>query len=149
MPLIIGAKEWANVEAGLIQRARLLESVVADVYGPQKLVATVMPAAVVAGSRYFARAMGGRPRRGHYIHVYAVDLARGPHGQWRVLGDRLRLANGVGYALENRLALSGDGVAPVRYSCAAAGGIFGQLRQGLSADCPRESPRIIVDAGAF
>jgi uncharacterized circularly permuted ATP-grasp superfamily protein len=34
------------------------------------------------------------------------SIWRGPRGQWRVLGDRLRLANGIGYALENRLALS-------------------------------------------
>lgn len=153
MPLIIGAKEWANVEAGLIQRARLLESVVADVYGPQKLVRDGhIPAAVVAGSRFFARAMGGvTPRRGHYIHVYAVDLARGPHGQWRVLGDRLRLANGVGYALENRLALSrGTGSLLSDIHARRLAGFFGQLRQGLSADCPRESPRIaLLTPGRF
>lgn len=153
MPLIIGAQEWAKVEAGLTQRARLLEAVVADIYGPQNLVREGhLPAAVVAGSRYFARAMGGiTPRRGHYIHVYAVDLARGPHGQWRVLGDRLRLANGVGYALENRLALSrGTGALLSDIHARRLAGFFGQLRQGLSADCPRESPRIaLLTPGRF
>ena len=39
MPLIVGAAEWAGVEQGLIQRARLLEAVAADLYGPQTLVA--------------------------------------------------------------------------------------------------------------
>lgn len=153
MPLIVGAQEWAKVEAGLVQRARLLEAVVGDIYGPQDLVREGhIPAAVVAGSRYFARAMGGvLPRRGHYIHVYAVDLARGPHGQWRVLGDRLRLANGVGYALENRLALSrGTGSLLSDIHARRLAGFFGQLRQGLSADCPRESPRIaLLTPGRF
>ena len=41
------------------------------------------PAAVVAGSRYFARSMVGvAPRNAPHLHVYAVDLARGPQGQW-------------------------------------------------------------------
>jgi len=96
--------------------------------------------------------MGGvLPRRGHYIHVYAVDLALGPHGQWRVLGDRLRLANGVGYALENRLALSrGTGSLLSDIHARRLAGFFGQLRQGLSADCPRESPRIaLLTPGRF
>ncbi|MFK7791091.1 MAG: circularly permuted type 2 ATP-grasp protein, partial [Devosiaceae bacterium] len=38
MPLIIGAQEWQALEAGLIQRADLLEKILVDLYGPQKLV---------------------------------------------------------------------------------------------------------------
>jgi len=153
MPLIIGATEWAEVERGVIQRARLLEAVAADIYGPQRLVEDGhLPAAVVAGSRYFARAMTGlAPRGGHYIHVYAVDLARGPHGQWRVLGDRLRLANGVGYALENRLALSrGTGGLLSDIHTRRLAQFFGGLREGIAADCQRDSPRIaLLTPGRF
>jgi uncharacterized circularly permuted ATP-grasp superfamily protein/uncharacterized alpha-E superfamily protein len=154
MPLLIGAAEWAKVEAGLIQRAELLEALVADIYGPQKLVREGdLPAAVVAGSRYFTRAMVGRERKGNepYLHVYAVDLARGPHGQWRVLGDRLRLANGVGYALENRLALSrGTGALLSDIHARRLAHFFGQLRGGLAAHCQREAPRIaLMTPGRF
>ena len=153
MPLIIGAAEWAEVERGLTQRARLLEAVAADIYGPGRLVQDGhLPAAVVAGSRYFARAMTGlKPRGEHFIHVYAVDLARGPHGQWRVLGDRLRLANGVGYALENRLALSrGTGGLLSDIHARRLAGFFGELREGIAADCQRESPRIaLLTPGRF
>src|SRR5688500_11583933 len=39
VPLMIPREEWAKVEAGLAQRIRLLEMVVADLYGPQKLLA--------------------------------------------------------------------------------------------------------------
>ncbi|HEY6868484.1 MAG TPA: circularly permuted type 2 ATP-grasp protein, partial [Novosphingobium sp.] len=147
MPLIVGAAEWAGVEQGLIQRARLLEAVAADLYGPQALVAGGhVPAALVTGSRYFARNMvgfGGRP--GPFLHVYACDLARGPHGQWRVLGDRLRLANGIGYALENRLALSratGSLFSDVHARRLAA--FFAELRGGIARDCQRENPRIAL-----
>ena len=153
MPLIVGAEEWAGVERGLIQRAELLERVAADIYGPQTLVAQGhLPAAVVAGSRYFARKMMGlAPRGGHFIHVYAVDLARGPRGQWRVLGDRLRLANGIGYALENRLALSratGSLLSDIHTRRVA--GFFAALREGIARDCERARPRIaLLPPGRF
>jgi len=153
MPLIIGAQEWAQVERGLIQRARLLEAVVADIYGPGRLVAEGhLPAALVAGSRYFARSMAGLPPRSEpAIHVYAVDLARGPRGQWRVLGDRLRLANGIGYALENRLALSrvtGSLLTDIRARRVAQ--FFADLRGGIARECQRENPRIaLLTPGRF
>jgi hypothetical protein len=107
MPLIVGAQEWAQVERGLVQRARLLEAVVDDIYGEGRLVADGhLPAALIAGSRYFARSMVGVRRAAGRISMSMRSIWRGPRGQWRVLGDRLRLANGIGYALENRLALS-------------------------------------------
>jgi uncharacterized circularly permuted ATP-grasp superfamily protein/uncharacterized alpha-E superfamily protein len=153
MPLIVGADEWAEVERGLIQRARLLEALAADIYGEQQLMqAGRLPAAVVAGSRFFARNMIGlQPRGNKFLHVYAVDLARGPRGQWRVLGDRLRLANGVGYALENRLALSrstGGLLGEIHTRRLAS--FFSELREGIAKDCQRENPRIaLLTPGRF
>src|SRR5262249_50215223 len=38
MPLIISAAEWSRLEAGLIQRTRLLNRILADAYGPQQLL---------------------------------------------------------------------------------------------------------------
>ena len=38
MPLPLTAEEWEGLETGLIQRARLLETILADTYGPQNLV---------------------------------------------------------------------------------------------------------------
>src|SRR6202167_574875 len=37
IPLLIEPNEWAELEAGLIQRAELLEAVLADAYGPATL----------------------------------------------------------------------------------------------------------------
>lgn len=147
MPLIIDASEWAGLERGLIQRARLLEAVIADIYGPQRLVAEGhLPAALVAGSRYFARnVVGIQPEQGTFLHVYAVDLARGPQGRWRVLGDRLRLANGIGYALENRLALSrSTGPLLGRVHTRRLARFFSELRSGIARTCARENPRIAL-----
>jgi uncharacterized circularly permuted ATP-grasp superfamily protein/uncharacterized alpha-E superfamily protein len=153
MPLIIGADEWAQVEAGLIQRATLLETLAADVYGPQSLVRDGrLPAPVIAGSRYFARKMVGlKPQGGNYLNVCAFDLARGPNGQWRILADRLRLATGIGYALENRLALSrSTGSLLTAINTRRVAGFFTALRAGIARNCPRERPRIaLLTPGRF
>ncbi|MCJ2185562.1 circularly permuted type 2 ATP-grasp protein [Novosphingobium beihaiensis] len=153
MPLIIGAGEWAEVERGLIQRANLLERLAGDVYGPQRVVKEGhLPAAVVAGSPFFARKMlDGRPRNGHFIQVYSADLARGPRGQWRVLRDRVRIASGVGYALENRLAmLRAAGHVLADNHVRRVTDFFAQMRDGMAAACGRDGPRIaLLTPGRF
>ncbi|KAJ8134927.1 hypothetical protein OY671_011860, partial [Metschnikowia pulcherrima] len=123
----------------------MLEQLVADIYGPQRSVDDgFSPAAVIAGSRYFARNMvGSKPRADHYLHVYAVDSARGPRGQWRVSGDRSRSANGIGYASENRSASSrGTGTSSSDINARRVARFFGDSRAGIARDCQRESPRI-------
>lgn len=153
MPLIIGASEWQEVERGLLQRAQLLEAIAADLYGPQQLIRDGhIPAALVTGSRYFARDMMTRkPPVGPYLQVYAVDLARGPRGQWRVLADRVRLSNGIGYALENRLAFSrstGSLLSDIHARRLAQ--FFAELRGGIARQCQRETPRIaLLTPGRF
>ena len=153
MPLLIGTREWDAVAEGLKQRADLLETILADIYGPQTLVAQGhLPAAVVSGSGHFARKMVGvAPSGGHYLHVYAADLARGPDGQWRVLADRTRLATGIGYALENRLAMSrSTGSLLSEINTRRHARFYGDLRRGIAADCHRDEPRIaLLTAGRY
>ncbi len=147
VPLLIGTQEWQAVERGLVQRADLLERVIADLYGAQTLVTDGhLPAAVVTGSPHFQRKMiGVPPPKGHHMHAYAVDLARGPTGEWRVLADRLRLPTGMGYALENRLALSrSTGALLTNINVRRLATFFGQFRRGIAADCVRAEPRIAL-----
>src|SRR4029453_17326650 len=108
VPLLIDAADWAELEAGLIERAELLETVLADAYGPARLVREGrLPAAVVAGNPEFLRPLVGiAPRGGAYLRFCAVDVGRSPDGHWWVLGDRTQAPSGAGYALEHRLALS-------------------------------------------
>ncbi|WP_426955774.1 circularly permuted type 2 ATP-grasp protein [Muricoccus radiodurans] len=109
-PLPIAAAEFRALEAGLAQRARLLNLLLEDVYGPQRLLAEgLLPPALVAANPAFLRP-GRRTdevtwRGGQRLHVYAADLIRGPDGGWRVLADRTADAAGAGYALLNRRAL--------------------------------------------
>lgn len=145
IPLLIGAGEWSHIEQGLTQRAELLEQVIADIYGPQRLIsAGHLPAVVVSGSNHFWRKMKGvPPPGGHHLRVYAADLGRGPNGNWRVLSDRVRVPAGAGYALENRLAFAratGDLLGDLNVRRLAP--FFSDLRQGLAVDCERSEPRI-------
>ncbi len=148
MPLVIGAAQWARIERGLIQRAELIEAVTADIYGEQRLVAQGhLPAALVAGSRFFARNVirARETAGGNFLSVYAADLVCGPNGQWRVASDRLRLANGIGYALENRLALSrSTGALLNAINARRLAQFFADLRSGMARACSRESPRIAL-----
>jgi uncharacterized circularly permuted ATP-grasp superfamily protein/uncharacterized alpha-E superfamily protein len=108
IPLLIAASEWKQLEAGLIQRAGLLEAVLADVYGPAELIRDGrLPATLVAGNPEFLRPLVGvAPTGGAHLRFYAVDIGRGPDGRWWVLGDRTQAPSGAGYAIESRLALA-------------------------------------------
>lgn len=109
VPLILTAGEFATLEAGLAQRARLLEAILIDLYGPRTLLAAgALPPALVYANPGFLRAcsMHGSHRRRPLLHFYAADLVRAPDGRWQVLADRTDGAAGVGYARENRRILA-------------------------------------------
>ena len=108
IPLLIEPTEWKQLEAGLIQRAELLEAVLSDAYGPAWLTRDGrLPAALVAGNPEFLRPLVGvKPPGGSHLYFYAVDVGRGADGRWWVLNDRAQAPSGAGYAIENRLALS-------------------------------------------
>jgi uncharacterized circularly permuted ATP-grasp superfamily protein/uncharacterized alpha-E superfamily protein len=109
IPLPLSAAEFASLESGLAQRAKLLEAVLGDLYGPQNLLAEgAIPADLVFGNTNFLRPCRVRDRgqRDRHLYFYAADLLRGPDGFWRVLADRTDQASGIAYALENRRLLS-------------------------------------------
>ncbi|HTZ37482.1 MAG TPA: circularly permuted type 2 ATP-grasp protein [Stellaceae bacterium] len=108
IPLIIEPGEWRQLEAGLIQRAELLEAVLEDSYGPGALTSDGrLPAALIAGNPEFLRPLVGiAPPGGAHLRFYAVDVGRGADGRWWVLNDRAQAPSGAGYTIENRLALS-------------------------------------------
>ncbi|NIJ07439.1 putative circularly permuted ATP-grasp superfamily protein/putative alpha-E superfamily protein [Sphingomonas vulcanisoli] len=145
LPLLIGEDEWQRIAIGVSQRAELMERVLGDIYGPAELVSSgALPAALATGSPHFWRAMIGMPPPGgHRLHIYAVDLARGPDGEWRVLADHTRAPIGAGYALENRLASSRVmGALQTRLNIQRLAAFFAAFREGLAASCRRANPRI-------
>jgi len=108
IPLVISPSEWSQLEAGLIQRARLLNSILADIYGPQQLLHSgQIPAGLVFANPGFWRPCHGVQVAGNtYLHLHAVDVARGPEGDWWVISDRTQAPSGAGYSLENRIVMS-------------------------------------------
>jgi uncharacterized circularly permuted ATP-grasp superfamily protein/uncharacterized alpha-E superfamily protein len=108
IPLIISAEEWASLSEGLIQRAALLNAVLADLYGPQRLIHSgrLPPTALYANPGFRRSLHGVRTAGGIYLHHYACDVVRAPDGGWRVLNDRTQAPSGSGYALENRAVLT-------------------------------------------
>ena len=108
VPLILPAGEFDALEEALAQRASLLELVLRDVYGPQRLLADgALPPALVHANPAFlrpCRRIGAAPEQ--LLHLYAADLLRAADGGWRVLADRTASPSGIGHAVENRRALS-------------------------------------------
>ncbi|HEX5399035.1 MAG TPA: circularly permuted type 2 ATP-grasp protein, partial [Verrucomicrobiae bacterium] len=105
---VISPEEWRVLEAGLIQRATLLNKILADCYGGQKLIHTrwLSPAMVFAQPDFLRPCHGVRVPNDTFLHFYAADLARSPDGRWWVVSDRAQIPTGAGYALANRLVTS-------------------------------------------
>ncbi|GBR04971.1 hypothetical protein AOE01nite_25820 [Acetobacter oeni] len=106
IPLILQADEFAALEAGIIQRVKLQEAILRDIFGPRTILAErLLPPGLVWANHGFLRGGtpdGASPLPDRFFSFYAVDLVRGPDGSWRVLADRASRANGAGLAIENR-----------------------------------------------
>ncbi|HET9770545.1 MAG TPA: circularly permuted type 2 ATP-grasp protein [Acidimicrobiia bacterium] len=141
LPHLLSPPDWAALEAGLRQRARLLDLLLADVYGPRDLVRRgVLPAEIVHGHPGFLRPCVGVPVPRRLV-VSAVDLARAPGGPWRVRGDRAAVPRGLGAMLSARRVLAG--LHPDLYRALRVqrvDGFFDTLRSTLAGlGEPRES----------
>ncbi len=108
LPVLLTADDWRQIETGVAQRARLLNSIMADIYGPQQLLESgMLPSALVHGHPGYLRGLRGvQPVGGTHLHIAAFDLARGPDGCWYVVSQRTQAPSGLGYLLENRLSIS-------------------------------------------
>lgn len=108
IPVIIASDEWDRLEAGLAQRALLMDLIFSDLYGQRTLLKDgILPPELVYAHPGFLRVCDGIRHSGQrQITVYAIDLARGPDRQFQVVGDRVPVPSGAGYALENRTAMA-------------------------------------------
>ncbi|KAA1398067.1 circularly permuted type 2 ATP-grasp protein [Aeromicrobium ginsengisoli] len=149
IPLIIDAAEWAQLEIGLAQRTELLNAILVDLYGPQRLLSSgVLPPAVVFGHEGFlrvaARASAADPQP---LLLAAADLGRNAAGEWQVIADRAQAPSGIGFAMENRRVISR--VMPEMYRQAGLhrmAPFFQALRSTLIDSAPGSSPnpRVVV-----
>lgn len=104
IPLLVSAADWATVSAGLAQRIRLIDTVLADIYGPQQLLreGLIPPDLVHSSPAFLEYARGVLPVGGRHVVTTGCDLVRASNGQWMVLRDHTSAPGGLGQVLENR-----------------------------------------------
>ena len=113
-PLALAASQWSALETGLVQRTRLLEAVLGDLFGDQTLIRDgVVPASLLPQCPSFYRAyreLGSKknpddasPSR---MLLTATNLSRQSDGSWCVSDDRTRAPSGLGFAIENRVLVN-------------------------------------------
>lgn len=146
VPLIIPAEEWRDLERGLVQRARLFEHILTDLYGPQNLLASgaIPHQLVFSDPSYLRPCQNLRPANG-FIQFFAVDIARNPDGRWRVLDTHTETPAGIGYALANRMVhtnVAGDVFAACNGLRLAP--FFQQLQASLARRANRPDPTIAL-----
>jgi uncharacterized circularly permuted ATP-grasp superfamily protein len=109
IPRVIPAAEWAEVEAGLVQRVDALNRFLDDLYvGEQAIIRDgVVPRWMALSSDGFQREAAGLhvPHSSRCV-VAGIDLVRDADGVYRVLEDNLRNPSGISYVLENRAAMT-------------------------------------------
>jgi uncharacterized circularly permuted ATP-grasp superfamily protein/uncharacterized alpha-E superfamily protein len=147
VPLVIASDEWRSLEAGLIQRATLLNKILTDCYGAQELIRSrwLSPALVFAQPDFLRPLHGVRVPNDTFLHFYAADLSRSPDGRWWVVSDRTQIPTGAGYALANRLVTSR--ILPEAFRdnhvCRVAG-FFRDTQNALARLAPRQADKARV-----
>ncbi len=137
VPVILDRAAWSVIEAASIQRARLYNALLADLYGAQTVFSDgLVPPSLIYNDGSFLRPVHGlAPADGHLTFL-ALDFARDHQGNWRIIDTHTETPAGHGFALANRMVIS-----------EVAGNLFrqtGALRigpfyQGLMDDLIRRS----------
>ncbi|WP_307858095.1 circularly permuted type 2 ATP-grasp protein [Cellulomonas fulva] len=148
-PVVVDEEEWARLDAGLVQRAELLDAVLADLYGTRRLLTdTLLPPTAVVGHPGFLRAVDGlRLPGGRELVLTATDLARGDDGGWYAIADRAQAPSGAGYAMEGRRVVAQVLAGLYRQTpIQRLGPFFRALRQTLRDVAPpsADEPRIAM-----
>jgi len=104
IPRLVSAREWARIEAGIVQRLQVINLFLADLYGAQHVLRDgIVPTDLVVCSPAFCREMAGvAVPGGVWAHVAGIDLFQDETGRFLVLEDNVRVPSGVSYVLENR-----------------------------------------------
>lgn len=104
LPLVVSAADWEKLESGLVQRSRLLDAVLADLYGSRRLLTEgILPPQLLFAHPGYVRAANGIEVPGHHqLFLHACDVSRIPDGSFAVNADWTQAPSGAGYALANR-----------------------------------------------
>ncbi|MEQ9410446.1 MAG: circularly permuted type 2 ATP-grasp protein [Fuerstiella sp.] len=149
IPMVLAEAEWSGLEQRLEQRARVLEALLTDLFGEQRVLKEkILPPHLLYGHPAWYPSYQNLNEAGQrYLSYSVTDLARAPDGQWWATGDRTRSPFGLGYVLENRIVTSRM-LAPVFRSLPVQrlAGFYGTLKEQLRQLAPRfrDNPRIVL-----
>jgi uncharacterized circularly permuted ATP-grasp superfamily protein/uncharacterized alpha-E superfamily protein len=106
-PLVLPSAEWASLEAACVQRARLVNALLADVYNHQEVLRSgILPPEIVLGDPYYRRpCLRLDPTRADPATVIRFDLVKTDTG-WLFTDTRANTPIGLSYAVQNRRFLS-------------------------------------------
>lgn len=146
MPIAISAGEWRFLQTALIQRAKLFDAILEDLYGQQFLMkeGLLPPELVFADQSFLRPCLSILPQSGH-LQFYAADLARDATGRWRVIDNHTETNAGIGFALANRMVhthVAGDLFKKANATRLAS--YFQSLQSALTQHCGRENARIAL-----
>jgi uncharacterized circularly permuted ATP-grasp superfamily protein/uncharacterized alpha-E superfamily protein len=147
VPMLISSEEWSNIERALLQRAELMNLLLADLYGSREVLRKgTLPPELIMGHPGFLRSADGiKYSQRHRLPLYAVDLVRAPNGEMWALADRTQSPSGAGYALENRLILSRILPSLFRDSHVHRLALFFRtMRSTLASMSRHEDPRVVL-----
>ncbi len=104
IPLVVSAEDWQTLETGMVQRSRLLDAVLDDLYGERRsLTSGVLPPQLLFGHPGYLRAACGIRNPGrHQLFMLGCDVSRAADGRFRVNADWTQAPSGAGYALADR-----------------------------------------------
>lgn len=104
LPLLVSPEDWTTLETGVAQRSRLLDAVLADLYGPQRaLTSGVLPPELLFAHPGYLRAVRGiEIPGGRQLFLHGCDISRDRSGDFVVNADWTQAPSGAGYALADR-----------------------------------------------
>ena len=104
LPLVLSSEEWDALESGLVQRSRLLDAVLTDLYGPRNAVTSgVLPPQLLFAHPGYIRAARNIEVPGrHQLFLHGCDISRAADGSFLVNADWTQAPSGAGYALADR-----------------------------------------------
>ena len=149
IPLLIPSAQWDRLSLGLIQRAQLLDRLLADLYGPAETVlqGLLPPELLWANLGFLRPCHGSIASQNRWLHLYSADIVRRADGEFQVLSDRTQAPSGAGYSLENRIVLSRTLSSEFRQcNVERLASFFSSLRNTLAGLAPAnyDNPHVVL-----
>jgi uncharacterized circularly permuted ATP-grasp superfamily protein/uncharacterized alpha-E superfamily protein len=108
LPRIIDPAEWAQLEAGILQRGRAYSLFVADLYNEQRILKdrVVPPELIFDDPTFLWECLGLPVAKSGALVTGALDLVRDKSGQWSVTQNHFSTPVGASFAIQHRRMLT-------------------------------------------